>query len=880
MNWPWRRKHADDELSEELQFHLERQAAENIANGMETREARRQARIALDGVERTKKECRDVRIGHNVENLVKDLRYAGRMLRRSPLFAVSAAATLALGIGATTAIFSVTDAVLLRPLPYPHPERLALVFWEERNYGKSFLYSSADFIDLRNGTRTIFDDMGGVAGFRAYVPSADGGTEQVSKALVTTNFFRLMGARIAFGRDFTEADAAPQPPERGALIPSGASAILSYDFWQRRFAGSRSVIGQELPGIEGQRGPRIVGVLAPGFKLLFPPDANTTGDPDFWVANNIGYDTAHRNLLAVGAVGRLKSGLTLHQAQQRLEAVAPGLKRGWYVPTGRLRLETMGRYLVDQVRPSILALMGAAAFLLLIACANVACLVLGRTAARERELAVRAALGGSRGRLARQLLAEATLLSALGTALGIVLAWSGTRALVALAPADLPRIGTVAVDWHVFAFAALCGLAAAALFGLAPAMRAARPDLVRVLRAAARTTASGGALRSIVVIAEVALSFVLLVGSGLMFRSFLELRRVDPGYDPHGILTFWLTRDWPLPRQNGRIELLREMQDRLREVPGVQNVTAALILPLGGGRRERDQAPAPGAPQHGSSAGAEFQQVMPGYFATLRTRLLAGRTFTAEDNAPDRGLAVIDDLEAARAFPGEQAVGQRISLPGTSANAEVIGVVRHQRLATLASQGLPTVYLTDGFWGIGVSRYWMMRVSGDPAKYAPAVRRAMSQLDRRLVVSNVRTLDTLAERDRAGTRFALLLTGAFALIAVLLAMVGLYGVVAGAARQRTMEIGVRMAIGADAASIFRLIAGQGLRLTAVGIGAGLAGAAAVTRVLASMLVGVQPIDGSTFAAAAALFLAVGTAASGIPATRAALLDPVEALRQE
>ena len=820
---------------------------------------------------------------NRIENLIRDFAYAIRTLRKSPIFAATVAVTLALGIGASTAIFSVTNAVLLRPLPYRDADRLVLVFWENRQANnRSFLYSNADFFDLRAGTGAIFDDIGGVAGFRAFVPREDGTSEQIGKALVTTNFFRLVGAKIALGRDFTEADAVPQPAQPEVLIPPGSAAILSYEYWQRRYAGSAAVLGQEMPG-SSQRGLRIVGVLAPGFKLFFPPGAMTPdAAPDFWVANNIGYDTAHRNLLTVGAIGRLRGGITLRQAQDRLDALGPELRKSSFDPAAALRLEPMRRYLVKEVRPAILSLMGAVIFLLLIACANVANLLLVRAWLRERELAVRAALGGSWWRLASQMLAEALLLSGLGTVLGVVFAWLGIHVLAGIAPATLPRIESTAIDWHVLAFAAAAGLAAVAVFGVMPAVRAARPDVNRVLRGG-RTTGLGAGhlLRNTAVIAEVARSFVLLIGSGLMFRSFLELRRVDPGYDPRGLLTFFVTRDWQLTRQQGRLELLRETQDRLRALPGVRNATAALVLPLGGGSRPGNPDAARPQPAPASADGADFQQVMPGYFETLRTPLLAGRTFTEDDNAPGRNVVVVDQLFAAKAFPNESAVGKRILLPDPATPwAEVIGVVAHQRLFSLSDPGRRTVYYSDGFWGIGVSRYWIVRTAGDPAKYAAAIRAELARVDRTMVISKMRPMEALVDQNQAGTRLSLLLIGTFGAISVLLASVGLYGVLATVVRQRTAEMGVRMALGADPASIFKLIVGHGLRLTALGLAIGLLAALGLTRLMTTMLVGVAATDPSTFAAATLLFFLVATVASALPAARAAGLDANAALHEE
>jgi putative ABC transport system permease protein len=477
----------------------------------------------------------------------------------------------------------VTNAVLLRPLPYRDPDRLALVFWENTRAGvRNLLHSNADFLDLRQGSSSVFSDLAGIACFRAFVAQPDGGVEQVSKAMVTVNFFRLMGATIVAGRDFNDGDGAPQPPQPGVLIPPGTAAVLSYDYWQRRFGGSTAVLGRELP-VSGQRGPRIVGVLAPGFTLFFPPAARMDATPDFWVANNIGYDTAHRNLLAAGAIGRLRAGISLGRAQQELNALAPEVRRNSFDPAAGLRVQSMKQYLVEDSRAAVLALMAAVLFLLLIACANVANLLLVRASGREREFAVRAALGGSRRRLMRQMLAESLLLSGLGALLGILVARISIGAIRRLAPANLPRIESVSIDWTVLVFAAAAGLAAIALFGAAPAWRAASPNVLAALRTGGRVISArpGRLLRNGIVVAEVALSFVLLIGSGLMYRSFVELNRVDPGYDPRHVLTFFATREWPLMRQPGRIELLRAIQTRLRTIPGVQDATAALILPLG-----------------------------------------------------------------------------------------------------------------------------------------------------------------------------------------------------------------------------------------------------------------------------------------------------------
>jgi putative ABC transport system permease protein len=809
-----------------------------------------------------------------VADSANDLRYAARVLRKSPAFALAAAVTIGLGIGASTAIFSVTHAVLLRPLPYRISERFVLA---------EPLLSNACYIDLRNGTQTAFDEMSAIMVYRAVVPHEDGTAERISKAQVTTNLFRMLGATIAFGRDFTEADGQPlAEPEPIFPPPQGAVAILSYEYWQRRYGANPAVLGSEMLG-SGHPRPQIVGVLAPGFRLFMPGLFAAETGPDVWIANNRGYDQANRGLGMLQVIGRLKAGVTLERAQAQVDRVAAD----WGIPDFHVRLARWHQSLVAEVRPAILALMGAAIFLLLIACANVANLLLVRMSVRARELAVRAALGAGWGRLTRQMLAEALLLSGLGTLIGVGLAWLGLRELLVITPENVPRMETVAIDWPVLGFAALAGLVVAAVFGALPGWRATGPSIMRVLLTGGRTAglADGSLLRHTVVIAEVALSFVLLVGSGLMFRSFLDLRRVDPGYEPHGLLTFLAVGDARgFDEPERRLALLRELRDRLRAIPGVQSVGGSAFFPL------KNRGPFMGAPwgteqtfaDPAKRQTAELGYVLPGYFETLRTRLISGRTFTEEDNAPGRSVTVVDQFLAAKAFPNQSAIGKRIVIPFIDPPwLEVIGVVAHQRQASLTEPGLAQIYLTDGFYGIGISRNWALRVAGDPAKYAPAARAAISSLaPGRLAVTEMQTMDAIVHRAGAETRFQLLLIGIFAAIAAVLAGVGLYGVLSSAVRQRTAEIGVRMALGAAPKSIFKLVILQGLLLTAAGIGLGLAAAFGLTRAMTSMLVDVTATDPATFAAMTALFFMVAVVASWAPARRAAILDPAAALREE
>jgi putative ABC transport system permease protein len=827
----------------------------------------------------------------------RDLAFAFRTLRRSPAFALTAVATIALGIGASTAIFSVTNALLLRPLPYRNPDRLVMACGDMRKRNvKDFPFSNADFFDLRNSAKSTFEEFTAVVTGRGPLPREDGTPEQVAFARVTPNFFRMMGAKIALGRDFVEADGLPQPPlptGAGGVAPGPegapqrlpAIAILSYEYFERRYGGNPAIIGHAIQA-PGAAGPQVVGVLAPGFELLFPPDADMERTPDVWTAARLAYDAAERNSVSLRVIGRLKQGVTLQRAQGEADAFSAGQQRQFTIERTadwHVRLEPVQQHLVAQVRPAILALMGAALFLLLIACANVANLLLVRSSLRARELAVRTALGGSWWRLARQMLSEALVLAGFGSLLGAGLAWLGIHELRVIAPANLPRLDAIAIDPAVLAFTALAGLAAAALFGLAPAVHAAQPDVMHILRASGRTAGlGGGLLRNGVVVSEVALAFVLLIGSGLMFRSFLALQHIDPGFDARGLLTFQLLGDVGQNRQQ-RAAFMRQVHDRLAALPGVRSVTASFPFPLTGEFSPIRWGLEPALADPSKFQAVDFQIVLPGYFDTLGTPLLAGRAFTDADNAPERKLVIVDQLLAAKAFPRESAVGKRILIRVNTPEpewVEVIGVAAHQRQTSLAEPGREQVYFTDGFIGHGAADRWALRTAGDPAQYAGQVRAEVSRIGRQLLLTGLQPMQTYVDQAQAGTRFSLLLIGVFAVMAALLSGVGLYGVLSTVVRQRTAEIGVRMALGAAPGAIFQLVVGQGLRLSAGGILLGLAAAFALTRVMTSMLVGVQATDPLTFAAVAALFLAIAALACWIPARRAARLDPTQALREE
>ena len=833
-----------------------------------------------------------------MDTLRQNLAFAIRTLRRSPGFAITAIVTIALGIGAATAIFSAVNGVLLRPLPYADPERLVLVWSDLRARDvKDFPLPPGDFGDLR-AQGTLFSGFANLTTNRMPLSGDEGEPEQIRVAAVTPNIFSILGARVVLGRDFTEAEGVPllpppQPPGAGQPgaqqapppPPPPQPAVLSHEFWQRRYNGDRAVLGRILR-IGGGR-VEVVGVLAPGVELLLPTNVNMERAPDVWSAARMDYANGSRtNYFLRVTIGRLKPGVTVPQARSQIEQISADLRQR--IPIKQTagvywRLEPMHEDLVADVRPALFALLGAVTFVLLIACANVANLMLVRLADRERELAVRAALGAGRGQLVRQMLTESLVIAGAGALLGVGLAWAGIRILVALAPATLPRTDGIGLDPTVLGFTAVASIVSAALFGIVPALRSARPDLMNSLRASGRTSAlgAGSLIRNVVVVAEVALSFVLLVGCGLMVRSFMELQRSNPGYQTENILTV-VVQNPRLPNGDARQAFKQRLRDRLMAIPGVQDATAASMLPLDGGvnnvRWGTERALAdPSTFQQGDA-----RAILPGFFSAMGTRLIAGREFTEADNLAGGNVVIIDELLARMAFPGRSAVGQRLLVRARTQEPEwheVIGVVQHQRKISPATDSDETLYVVDGYYGHGAANRWAVRTAGDPSAMAPALRAAIAELDPLIPAAELQPMSAFVDRAMAPTRFALALITAFAVIAAVLAAVGLYGVLSTGVRQRTAEIGVRMVFGAPTGSIFGLVIGEGLRLGVIGIAAGIAGAFVLTRIMRSMLIGVTPTDPATFGVMAVLFLAIAAAACWIPARRAAGMDPAVALRE-
>jgi len=827
----------------------------------------------------------------------KDFGFAVRALRKHPAFTVTAILTIALGIGASTAIFSVVNALLLRPLPYAQPDRLATIQADLRTRRVfNFPWPGGDLLDVRQQL-TAFESIAGISsGPRAFVGD-DGKAEQITVAGVTPNFFTTLGTKIVFGRNFVESDGTPNPRRTGPPDPNApppprlpAMTILSHSFWMRKFGGDSAVIGKTIQ-VNGQ-GATVVGVASPDLKLVFPSGGGIQEQPELYQVFRIDWPTQSRLDVFLRLVGRLKPDANFSTAQGQADKLAAYLRD--LVPIVKaanlgVRVEPMSKDIVREVRPAILALMGAVMFVLLIACANVANLLLVRAASRERELAVRSALGGSRATLIRQMLAESLVLAGGGALLGLALAKLGIDLLVSIAPASFPRVEDVSIDGMVLGFTVALALVSAMIFGILPALRASRPNLSQTLRAGGRTPGlhAGKYLRQGVVVAEVALSFVLLIGSGLMLRSFVALANVDPGFDPKGVLTFTAFNN--RARTPGESQAYgNNLERRFAAIPGVTTVTAASPLPLDG--QDANMRWGPVGAQNDPSL---FQQatthiIRPNFFQAMHVRIIAGRTFNPAENDTSSRAIIIDRDLAAKAFPGQtpqSIIGKQMFSRITTPEAQmyqVIGVVDHVRHLTLSTPGREAAFLPEGMFGFGAANRWAVRTNGDPSRLIPELRRAVADVNPLVPVGELKPMSDYIDRAMAPTRFSLVLIAVFGVVAAVLAAVGLYGVLSTTVRQRTAEIGVRLAFGATGNSIFRLMIGQGLILSAIGIVAGLVAALALTGVMqkADMLVSIKPTDPATYASIAVLFVIIASLACFVPARRAAALDPNVALREE
>lgn len=860
-----------DEVDEEIRFHLAEETRLRTEAGMPAADAEASARRDFGNVLRVREVTRAAWGGRALDNLAQDLRFAWRTLHRSPGFALVTVGTLALAIGATTALFTVVNAVVLRPLPLPDPDRLVMVFERSPRGNATNAVSHHNYVDWRARARS-FDGLALLQQIPMNVVAAEE-AEQVPGLLVSGEFFDVLGVPPLLGAHIRpEQDRAEGPPV----------VVLTYELWRRRYGASPTLVGAPIP-VNGAP-HELIGVMPPGFSL---PGIRA----ELFVAMRLD-PTAPLRGRSFATVARLRAGVPLDRAQADMSAIAaalaverPDANRNWGATVVPLR-----DHAIAPVRGALWVLLAAVLCVLLIACANIACLLAMRASARAREMNVRLALGAGRWRLVHQLAVESLLLAGLGGVLGLLLAQAGVPAIVSLFPASfpLPRAEEITVDGRVLAGTAAVSMGAGLVFGLLPGLQAGRNRVADVLRAGGRAVSGGARARALLVMAEVTLAVVLVVGAGLLARSLAHLHGIDPGFRPQHVLT---ARMLLLPSKYGepvrRAAVLGEILERLRAIPGVTAAGSVHFLPLTGinsgtGVHRLDRA----APVPGEGPSADVSVISPGYLRAMGIPLVAGRDLEERDGFPAPRVALVNRVFVSRFFPGEQPLGKRIyvswgSGPGRTIppEFEIVGVAGDVRHGALHAQPLPTVFLGHAQEPSYMASL-VVRTAGDPLAAAAAVRQQIRSVDPDQGVLSVQPMEGVLADSIARPRVQAMLVGAFAVLALAMACLGLYGVLAYSVEQRRREVGVRVAIGATPGKILRLVVGQGLRLTAIGLTFGLALALGLTRYLAAMLYGVQPADPPVFLGVGLLLLAVAAAASWLPARQAMRVDPVVALRDE
>jgi putative ABC transport system permease protein len=875
------RRAADGELDTELRFHLERQIAENIAAGMPPAEAYRAALQEFGGVEKLKEECRDMRKVNWLQDLAQDIRYGLRMLRKAPGFTAVAVLTLALGIGANTAIFSVVDALLLKPLPYRDASRLVMVWEDDVALGERHnVVSPANFLDWQAQDHA-FDSMAYFGDGQANLTGGSG-PQVVTVQYTSANFFDVLGVKPILGQAFL--------PVNGTA-GNDHVVVLGHGLWKERYAASPAVVGSSIE-LDGAA-YTVVGVAPANFDPFIAEGSLTGEHAQLWAP--FVFMPKYSDRTEVGrfltVVARLKPGVTIAQAQTQMRVIAarlaakyPEYNGGWDVDVVPIREEVSGA-----VRPALLILLGAVGFVLLIACANVASLFLSRAARRKKEMAVRAALGAGRWRIVRQLLSESILLAFLGGVSGVLLAIWGANALLHSIPQELLSLSSAPVDFRVLAFAAGATLLSGILFGILPSYAAAHSEISASLQEGGRSSSlnrRNRAIHSALVVTEIALALVLLAGAGLLIESFSRLTHVNPGFNADRLLTFKLSlTDKKYKDDSADIAFYHELLDKLGHLPGVRSVSMESLAPFNG---LQNKGVATDVILPGQEAWPEAQRpdtvvrvVGLHYFGTMGIPLVQGRDFSPTELAAEKHVVIINQAFAQKYFPGTNPIGQKITIDmkDTNVPSEIVGIVGDIHAGALSAAPWPTIY-----WPYPELTYSAMtivvRTETDPLALVPTAREIVQSMDKDEPISHVATMDQLISDSVARSRFSTLLLAAFAALAMILACVGIYGVMAYVTAQRRNEIGIRMALGAQPNDVLRLILGQGAKLALLGAVIGVGGGLVLARFLKSQLYGVAPSDPLTFAAATILLVGVALAACYIPARRAMRVDPMDALRYQ
>jgi predicted permease len=818
-----------------------------------------------------------------VGTLWQDLIFGARMLRKNPAFTALAVVTLALGIGANSAIFSVVNGVLLHRMPYGDPDRLNIIWNDYGSQGQSLpAVSPPDFQDYRQRSRLMeFAAAGGTPGGTLLFKNPDGSNrpEQFDMAAVTTDFFPLFGIQPILGRNFS--------PEEGA-VNGPKVVILSYLLWQRSFHADPGLVGTTIQ-LESQPFT-VVGILPSEFRLLLPVEAFQLRDSAMWIPQQLNYSAFPRNLTFLTVFGRRKTGVTLAQAQAEMDSIAEQLRNENEIhkESGlRIRVVPLQFDVVKNVRSTLVTLLGAVALVLLIACGNVANLLLARATSREREMAIRTALGASRSRLIGQIVIESMMLAVLGGAAGVLLAWWGLDLLLALHPAGLPRLNEIHIDRTVLGFSLGLSLLTALVFGLVPAIQGTHLNLSDTLKESGRSTgaARSHAARRMFVVTEFALSLVLLIGAGLLIRSFVALQRVRPGFDSGNVVTFRLTIPATrYPKNEDINRFSRDLERKLAALPGVRSVGSASQLPLTGSGPMMPYAYDAATAQKWESLSADWRAVSPGYFPSIGARLVSGRLFNEADDASHPRVLIVDQTLAERAWPGQDAVGKKLQIelfepPGARSWTTVVGVVANVRNYDLARDVREQIYIPyaqEPWSNFAIT----VKTNRDTTSVLSQVKQQVQALDPSIAVRSLLPMDQYVSDARAPMRFNLILIGIFGAIALVLASVGLYSVMAYSVTQRSHELGIRIAVGASRRDILRLVLGQGVRLTLIGAALGLVVSLLATRALASLLFGVSASDPITFIAVPIILALVAMPACYLPARRAMRVDPIIALRYE
>jgi putative ABC transport system permease protein len=867
----FRRNAVESELDVELRFHFHQQIEKYISSGLTREEAMRRARLEFGGLDQIKEECRDARGVQFLETLAQDVRYGLRMLRKSPGFTMVAVLTLALGIGANTSIFSVVNGVLLRPLPFPKQEQL-MMLWEKDKDGLRSNTSWATYTDWNTENHSFT----GIAAISFWSPTfiSTNDAENLMGFRVSSNLFDVLGVKLEHGRGFL-------PPEdvRG----NNFVVVLDHGFWQRRFSGDPKIVGKPIQ--LGSRAYTVVGVLPASFPSVLSFDPRKPADIYTPLAYDATLPYACRDCRHLRAIARLKDAVSLTQANGEMNQISENLFREYpkeYSAPG-VTLTPLKDYLVGDVRLVLLVLLGSVGFVLLIACVNVANLLLAWAARRQREVAVRAALGAHRTRMIRQFLTESLLLSLLGGAFGLFLAWGGVALLQRLRVGNLPRLENVQIDTWTFAFTFGISVLTGVAFGLVPAFRASKLDLIEALNESAKGTAGRERqrLRNLLVVSDVALALLLLTGAGLMMKSFVRLLEVKPGFDPSKTLTLSLALWGPKAEDAHAVAFYQQVLQRVEALPGVESAGVVSQLPLGGnGDMYGIHVEGKSSPDPEEDPSADRYSISPGYLRAMRIPLLRGREFDERDRAGSPLVVLVNESLAGKFWPSEDPVGKRLRVGDSKGPwrtvAGVVGDVLHAGLDAphTLQVYLPQPQFTDS------AVLLVARTPNDPASLAAAVRGEIAVLDPQVPVSSVATMEEVVSASVANQRFSVLLFVFFGAIALLLAAFGIYGVISYGVAQRTHEIGIRIALGARRREVLRMIVGEAMQPALVGAVLGLGAAFGLTRLLAGLLYSVKPTDPITFAVVFVLLVAVALLACYLPARRATRVDPMVALRYE